>query len=658
MSIKPVIFISAVSRELRSARDVVAKKLAFLGYDAEWQDVFGTEQGDIKEMLRRRIDAAAGVVQLVGQCHGCEPLKPDSDFGRISYTQYEALYAIQRGKKVWFILLDENFPTDPHDPEADEHRQLQSAYRQRIRSGSYLWHSAATNIEIENHIFGLKNDLAGLRHRVKQWAILVLVLLIALTAGGAWLVCGQAGQTNSITEIKNQNEKLHAAVRELSQTVAKVSQTGDKEDQQSRLARAYAVLETKLQLPPGTLEKELPRFAEQLLQRSDTSAIDRANALFAVKKFAEAEAAALKAKDKALAAAGQTVKDTIAALELAGSAAEEQIHYVCALDHYRAAAALTSQQRDPIEWARVQHGITRLLYDQGDYRQAVEVLRPIINIRQRLLGPEHPDTLTSRSNLAAALIAQGSNAEAMREFRAVLVTRQRVLGPEHSDTLTSRSNLAAAFIYQGKYAEAEAESRAVLAIRQRVLGPEHVDTLTSRMNVANALLVQGKHPEAETEHRVVLAIRQRVLGPEHPDTLDSRMNFANALNAQAKHAEAEKEHRDVLAIRQRMLGPEHPDTLNSRSNLAAALVSQGKYADAEVESRAVLAVRQRVLGPEHPDVFQSYYNLAAVLAAPWKITESLTFARQAFDGWRKTLGETHTWTQQAKKLVERLEKAP
>ena len=77
MSPRPVIFISAVSKELGSARQLVANTLTFLGYEPEWQDVFGTEQGDLRGMLQRRIDASKGVVQLVGDCYGAEPPTPD-----------------------------------------------------------------------------------------------------------------------------------------------------------------------------------------------------------------------------------------------------------------------------------------------------------------------------------------------------------------------------------------------------------------------------------------------------------------------------------------------------------------------------------------------------------------------------------------------------
>jgi hypothetical protein len=105
-----------------------------LGYDSDWQEIFGTEEGDLRSMLRRRIDSCKGLVQLVGECYGAEPLAPDDQLGRVSYTQYEALYASSRGKKVWYLFLDESFPTDPHDPEDPKKQELQRAYRVRMQA--------------------------------------------------------------------------------------------------------------------------------------------------------------------------------------------------------------------------------------------------------------------------------------------------------------------------------------------------------------------------------------------------------------------------------------------------------------------------------------------------------------------------------------------
>src|SRR3984893_60579 len=149
MSPRPVIFISAVSKELRSARQLVANTLTFLGYEPEWQDFFGTEEGDLRAMLRRRIDSCKAVVQLVGQCYGTEPPSVDEEFGRVSYTQYEALYAGSTKKKVWYLFLDESFPTDPHDQEAEERRKLQDDYRARLKADSHLYHPLGSREGLE-----------------------------------------------------------------------------------------------------------------------------------------------------------------------------------------------------------------------------------------------------------------------------------------------------------------------------------------------------------------------------------------------------------------------------------------------------------------------------------------------------------------------------
>jgi hypothetical protein len=75
--------------------------------------------------------------------------------------------------------------------------------------------------------------------------------------------------------------------------------------------------------------------------------------------------------------------------------------------------------------------------------------------------------------------------------RQTLARREQVLGPEHPDTLMSMSNLAEVLNRQGKYEEAESMNRQTLARQEKVLGPEHPDTLTSMSNLAEVLTSQG-----------------------------------------------------------------------------------------------------------------------------------------------------------------------
>jgi hypothetical protein len=123
------------------------------------------------EKLRQQIDQCKGVVQLVGQCYGAEPPTPDPEFGLVSYTQFEALYARKRGKKVWYLFMDEAFPIDAHEPEPEELRHLQSAYRNTLKADTHLFHPLASREALEAGVLKLRDDLTQLRRGAKRWAV-------------------------------------------------------------------------------------------------------------------------------------------------------------------------------------------------------------------------------------------------------------------------------------------------------------------------------------------------------------------------------------------------------------------------------------------------------------------------------------------------------
>ncbi len=609
MTPRPAIFISAVSKELKGARQLVANTLQFLGYEPVWQDIFGTEQGDLRGMLRRQIDGCKGVVQLVGQRYGAEPPAPDEQFGRVSYTQYEALYARKRGKKVWYLLLDASFPLERADPEPEELRELQSAYRRRLQADSHLFHPLNSLEALEADVLKLRNDLARLRRGFKLWAVGVATLLLIIAALNVWMVNEQRATRLILTKGTAQYPGVQAR-QELMGRSGAAAEEG-----------TYAELAKKLGVDEKVLREKLPGFARQLQHSPDATTFERANAAYVAKDYAESERLALQAAAEAQRANPLRPSEAIKALQLAGWGAMKRVEYADALRHLREAEKLADRQRNPLEWAEVQFGICYILYHQGNFREAEAVAREDVKERLRWSGSENLESLYSRNNLAAALERLGRHAEAEKEYREVLAVRERLLGGEHPETLLSRNNLVVALADSGQLAEAEKEDRAVLAAYERLRGPEHPDTLRSRHILGVVLERQERYAEAEKELRAVLAVQQRVLGPEHLDTLTSRQDLATVLDDLAQHAEAEKETRAVLAIRERILGPEHPDTLTSRSILAGTLEFEGNHLEAEKEDRRVLAIRARVLGPEHPDTLSTRQHLALVLFSQGKHPE-------------------------------------
>jgi Tetratricopeptide repeat len=79
----------------------------------------------------------------------------------------------------------------------------------------------------------------------------------------------------------------------------------------------------------------------------------------------------------------------------------------------------------------------------------------VIDIRKKLLGPEHPDTLISMGDLAITYFNQGRWNEAEQLELQVMDMRKKLLGPEHPHTLLSMGNLASTYSDQRRWNEAE-----------------------------------------------------------------------------------------------------------------------------------------------------------------------------------------------------------
>jgi hypothetical protein len=211
--------------------------------------------------------------------------------------------------------------------------------------------------------------------------------------------------------------------------------------------------------------------------------------------------------------------------------------------------------------------------------------------------------------------AQGDLPGARKIRDQVLKANRRVLGEDHPDTLTSMCNLAATLWAQGDLPGAREIGEHVLNVRRRILGEDHPDTLTSLNNLAETLQYQRDLPGARKIGEHVLDVRRRVLGEEHPDTLTSMNNLALTLNAQGDLSGARKIQEHVLSVSRRVLGEEHPDTLRSMNNLALTLYAQRNLPDVRQICEQVLDVSHRVLGKEHPDTVRSAWNLHVTLSA-------------------------------------------
>jgi hypothetical protein len=79
--------------------------------------------------------------------------------------------------------------------------------------------------------------------------------------------------------------------------------------------------------------------------------------------------------------------------------------------------------------------------NQGQWQEAEELEVQVMQMRKRVLGDEHPDTLLSTHNLALTLYSQARREEALVIMESCVQSRQQVLGEQHPDTQLSLGTL-------------------------------------------------------------------------------------------------------------------------------------------------------------------------------------------------------------------------
>jgi hypothetical protein len=170
--------------------------------------------------------------------------------------------------------------------------------------------------------------------------------------------------------------------------------------------------------------------------------------------------------------------------------------------------------------------LARWTGEAGDAATARDQFAALLPRYERMLGPEHPETLTAQHNLARWAGQAGDAAGARDRYAALLPVRERMLGPEHPETLTTRHNLARWTGEAGNAAGARDQVAALLPAMEQVLGPDHPYTLAARRNLAKFTGQAGDPSWARNQFAVLVPLFERVLRPDHPNTLAARADLA------------------------------------------------------------------------------------------------------------------------------------
>ncbi len=393
--------------------------------------------------------------------------------------------------------------------------------------------------------------------------------------------------------LKEHEERLKRLEQELRAELAKTSAA--EKDRLALLEKELAAATAKRETPEASLAEFKATLAEatQVLAKFKgdlpEDQLKQAQAALANGNTATAEALFGKVLEQGKAQATAINEKAAEAAYQLGELAYEQIDYKKAYAYYREAAKLEPDNPTYLNMAG------RLSQEVGRYAEAQPFLEEALQIREKALGPEHPDVALSLNNLAALYDDQGQYEKAEPLFNAHSPSmRLKPSGRNnHPAVATSLNNLASHYGDQGQYEKAEPLYQRSLAIREKALGPDHPDVAISLNNLAMLYNTQGQYEKAEPLYQRSLAIREKALGPDHPDVAASLNNVAGLYNTQGQYGKAEPPYQRALQILQKALPSDHPNLVQVMENYSALLAKLNRDPEAkEWQVKADAARRQ------------------------------------------------------------------
>jgi CHAT domain-containing protein/tetratricopeptide (TPR) repeat protein len=330
-------------------------------------------------------------------------------------------------------------------------------------------------------------------------------------------------------------------------------------------------------------------------------------------------------------------------------------------------APLTREQQEQLKERDRLVDEAHRLWDDGKQADAVTVYAKKLAIERAVLGPLHPEVVSSLQFLANMHESLGNLPAARQARQEVLAVQTKRFGGQHWQVTDARIGLADVeqlarlapadrgrlteadalneradrLSEQGKSREAIPLAQKACELRKQVLGERHHRYAQSLNNLALLYQEEGEYARAAPLFRQVADITRQVRGEHHPHYATSLDNLAVLYQDQGDLARAEPLCRQALDITRQALGERNADYATRLNNLAGVYFAQGEYGRAEPLCRQALEVTREVSGERHAHYATSLSNLARLYQAQGEYAQAEPLLRQAADVNRRVQGEFH-----------------
>jgi tetratricopeptide (TPR) repeat protein len=222
-------------------------------------------------------------------------------------------------------------------------------------------------------------------------------------------------------------------------------------------------------------------------------------------------------------------------------------------------------------------------YDRaGRWSKALKLHEQVLALRQKVNGPEHPNTIVAMMSLAIANARAGHLKDGVKKMEEVLALCRRLHGAEHPSTIKAMCGMAGMYAASGRPAESLSLLQGVVRLLCQVNGPDYWEALDALPELAMLYHRVGRLDESIRLINEVLDLERKVRGPTHPVTLTTMQNLALTCFEAGRLEESVKLGEELVLLRRTRSGLEHPATQKAMENLAKSYCSVRRERDAMV----------------------------------------------------------------------------
>ena len=277
------------------------------------------------------------------------------------------------------------------------------------------------------------------------------------------------------------------------------------------------------------------------------------------------------------------------ALMTAGAASWGLQQFDEAAAKWREAAATVTPIADPedMDLAKARQNLAMAMQSKSLYAQAAELEQQALTAYEKVLGADHPLTLSVKGDLGLAQYRLGFYAQARTMLEEVIAAQRRKFGGDHPAIAGTEINLCLLLTDSGDADAAERVLSEAVSIFEKKYGRDYQGVRLALGDLAAAHIAQGKLDQAQAELSEVLEREQKAGTPPLGDYIDT-YRLGDIKRRQGDFKTALELQRAALGASQKEHGENHRLTANAHHFLALSLRDSGNIEGAERELRAAL----------------------------------------------------------------------